>query len=780
MSEHELWNELGNMYLKSGAVDEAIRTFQKVIEENPVSGQPFGNLGAIFASQGRYAEAIPLFQKGIELTPAAADQAFLWDQLGDAYRRQEDYTHACAAYRKAIELDPRNVSFQKKLTDAELSSRTCASTARTDPKLDGCLPTLQDGTNTNFSEMAEVSPISPMKMYGSVHASTYGLLRLGILHWRNGDYERAIRFLRSALDTALRSQNQLHAALSNYAIAQVETDLGRIEAAIQAYQSAANQSPEKIFTWNNLGDLYCMLGRYEEARTSFQKAIDHNPKDPVSWNGLGDLYHKLGRYEDAISAYQLGNVFERQVTEEDAFKQFEKSLVSDQENPQVWNEAGTIYFEIEAYEDAIISYRKACELDPANVTYRANLAQAEQALETTKAEVVSNKPETMVKIIPEALPHSELFVAEIPPQETSRTKDSGRDSTRTRQVQKAEAAPGELSSPADDDAELQPEPAFWLFNSFHPHDNDHHPAGQYLPAQDEAGEHIAKPLPAFSLQAQYKQAFSRDQALTDTIREHASLLVQLPPRELRPPKAEAIINIPVPERGRENSRFGIDSAKRQPSLAAGEDKASGPVIQKNTPDDPPAGQPAPDLHVLENDIAAYRRVIEINPDNDRAWDTLGNTYENAGLHSQAIAAFEQAIVVDPKKEVYHYHLGIALGYQKEYDKAIQALQTVVSLNPHYMLAHCALAGYYRKLGKEAEAQEHAQIARSSMETENEYNQACFESICGNADQAIALLDIALEKKQIQPEMVRSDPDLDFIRSDPRFETLLIKNRILTL
>ena len=61
-----------------------------------------------------------------------------------------------------------------------------------------------------------------------------------------------------------------------------------------------------------------------------------------------------------------------------------------------------------------------------------------------------------------------------------------------------------------------------------------------------------------------------------------------------------------------------------------------------------------------------------------------------------------------------------------------------------------------------------------MEYEKEYNRACFESISGNADQAFALLEIALEKEQIQIAMLRNDPDLDFIRSDARFEALLLK------
>ena len=56
--------------------------------------------------------------------------------------------------------------------------------------------------------------------------------------------------------------------------------------------------------------------------------------------------------------------------------------------------------------------------------------------------------------------------------------------------------------------------------------------------------------------------------------------------------------------------------------------------------------------------------------------------------------------------------------------------------------------------------------------ETEYDRACFESICGNVDEALALLKVALEKKQTPFAWARRDPDLDFIRDDPRFKALV--------
>jgi len=56
--------------------------------------------------------------------------------------------------------------------------------------------------------------------------------------------------------------------------------------------------------------------------------------------------------------------------------------------------------------------------------------------------------------------------------------------------------------------------------------------------------------------------------------------------------------------------------------------------------------------------------------------------------------------------------------------------------------------------------------------ESEYNRACFESICGNKEEALRLLKISIEQKQANLEWVQQDPDFFFIRDDPRFNELV--------
>jgi tetratricopeptide (TPR) repeat protein len=207
------------------------------------------------------------------------------------------------------------------------------------------------------------------------------LLTLGILHWRRGDYERASQFLNKALDLAARLEDNRFEALCFNAIALVETDLGRIEEAIQAYQNAINLAPEQISPWNNLGNLYRKLERHEEALAAFQKAIEQNASDAVGWNGLGDLYHELGRNDDAMYAFLkaiefspnyahswngLGNSYLDEDQLDEALAAHLKAIEIDRNTVDSWFALGDIYMRQGKNENAGMAYRTAIEFDPKN------------------------------------------------------------------------------------------------------------------------------------------------------------------------------------------------------------------------------------------------------------------------------------------------------------------------------------------------------------------------------------------------------------------------------
>jgi tetratricopeptide (TPR) repeat protein len=100
----ELWNDLGELFFKTGACDEATKAFEKAIELEPNSGWAHSNLAHVLANQGQYAEAIRLYKKSIDLLEDNKDKAAAWNRLGNAYRKVNDYDNAMKAYQQAVRL----------------------------------------------------------------------------------------------------------------------------------------------------------------------------------------------------------------------------------------------------------------------------------------------------------------------------------------------------------------------------------------------------------------------------------------------------------------------------------------------------------------------------------------------------------------------------------------------------------------------------------------------------------------------------------------------------
>jgi tetratricopeptide (TPR) repeat protein len=109
------------------------------------------------------------------------------------------------------------------------------------------------------------------------------------------------------------------------------------------------------------------------------------------------------------------------------------------------------------------------------------------------------------------------------------------------------------------------------------------------------------------------------------------------------------------------------------------------------------------------------------------------------------------------------------------EDALRIFKKVIDLDPNFGLAHATLSGYYLRMGLEELARRHLNKAlNNTFQNENEYNRACLESICGNADQALEYLELALQNQQSYADWALHDPDLDFIRNDPRFKALIAR------
>ncbi|MBN2387866.1 MAG: tetratricopeptide repeat protein, partial [Anaerolineales bacterium] len=115
MSEHQLWNELGNIYANAGVYDQAIKAYGKSIELEPGFGWSYSNLASVYVQQENYEKAVPLFQRSIELLTDVSGRTAAWMRLGEAYLKMGDYGDAILAYKRALELAPDDTALQEEI-----------------------------------------------------------------------------------------------------------------------------------------------------------------------------------------------------------------------------------------------------------------------------------------------------------------------------------------------------------------------------------------------------------------------------------------------------------------------------------------------------------------------------------------------------------------------------------------------------------------------------------------------------------------------------------------
>jgi len=107
-------------------------------------------------------------------------------------------------------------------------------------------------------------------------------------------------------------------------------------------------------------------------------------------------------------------------------------------------------------------------------------------------------------------------------------------------------------------------------------------------------------------------------------------------------------------------------------------------------------------------IAAYERVLELDPDHAAAHINLGTLHYNRQDYKAAEAHYRRALEIDPRYALAHFDLGNVLDETGRVADAIQSYMTALQLAPTYADAHYNLALAYEKLKEPRKALRHWQ------------------------------------------------------------------------
>ncbi len=360
------WYELGNAYFRMEAYDDAVQAYNKAIELASDSGWSYSNLALTLVAQGRSAEAIPLYQKSIELLTNPKDKAIAWNRLGNAYRKLNEYALALQAFQKADELDRENAGFRDEMDETANEPTVLAkqespdATAAPPPiqfipvesRVDGGEgdPSPSNGTGGHESPASE-SATDPLAGHSEPPtASEADNVEAAPPSGQPADEAETTSVAQNTLET--------HTAPLREAITATETPEA---VSLPAVEEAAGPEPTGVeLASPEEQEAGAEAGAWGEAEE------ESSVEESLSQHAAYEEFLRDNPELPLALAEETAEACEEALPQEAVAKvdpSGEVHLEMDARSAHVWNELGNIYFNSGAYDDAILAYSKAIELD---------------------------------------------------------------------------------------------------------------------------------------------------------------------------------------------------------------------------------------------------------------------------------------------------------------------------------------------------------------------------------------------------------------------------------
>ena len=115
------------------------------------------------------------------------------------------------------------------------------------------------------------------------------------------------------------------------------------------------------------------------------------------------------------------------------------------------------------------------------------------------------------------------------------------------------------------------------------------------------------------------------------------------------------------------------------------------------------GASALQIGMLDNAVAAFKKVISINPDYVDAYNNMGVALKNQGKFDEAIVSYKQVLKIKPDYVDAYYNLANIFKDQGKFHDAIEAYKNTISLKPDYAEAFCNMGVALKDQGNYDEA-----------------------------------------------------------------------------
>jgi TolB-like protein/Flp pilus assembly protein TadD len=174
-----------------------------------------------------------------------------------------------------------------------------------------------------------------------------------------------------------------------------------------------------------------------------------------------------------------------------------------------------------------------------------------------------------------------------------------------------------------------------------------------------------------------------------------------------------------------------------------------------------------DMGHFDAGIATARRAVVLDPVAREIHGWLGRALYAARRYQEAVAAFAEVIRLEPYKAIYG-DLGFAYYGLGDLQRARASCET----NPDYWLSQQCLAVIYEKLGRHADAEAVLAKLKAALGDTAAYQYATIYAQWRNPTKALDWLETALRLRDPGLELLKTDPLLDPLRQEPRFQAVM--------
>ena len=327
-ASHEVYQALGEIYLRKGVVDMAIKNFEEALTFNDSSAETHFLLGFALGEKGRVQESIEAVKKAISLNPSLATSEtsipidteaqrdhweFLKEQLGIPKTSGDSYQihyNMGMSYRNKGLFDEAEREFNECLKVREEAPEIYYAIAEADiflSKYEDAIRNLQRALQRDFDVVEYANA-------------------LGVAYIMQGQFNDALEWFEKVL-----VQNGSDAkALNNIAVAQ--HNLGDVDQALVNYKKSVEAgnvdarfnlamhclkngdynralellNGETVDASFGRGLVYMEQGEDEKALSLFKLILESIPHHAGAYYNMGFIATRLGRYEESLSYIRKG------------------------------------------------------------------------------------------------------------------------------------------------------------------------------------------------------------------------------------------------------------------------------------------------------------------------------------------------------------------------------------------------------------------------------------------------------------------------------------------